>query len=166
MEDEKPWEAKMKSFLKKTGEDFKRFGNDIKTDAQKLLEEVKDPEGQAKIREGLKTAAFWAKKTAEEVADVVVEGTRKAEEAFVKATDRAKDFANKPVEGAPKDGAQAEASPAPTPPSPPPEGMPAPPPEPAKKTVGKSAKPKKASAKKPSKAKKTIGKKKGAAGEA
>jgi hypothetical protein len=38
------WDAKLKSFLKRTGEDFKRFGADVKQEAQKLLVEVQDPE--------------------------------------------------------------------------------------------------------------------------
>ena len=31
------WDAKVKGFLKKTGEDFRRAGNDIKVEAQKLI---------------------------------------------------------------------------------------------------------------------------------
>jgi hypothetical protein len=31
------WDAKLKSFLKKTGDDFKRFGNDVKVEAEKTF---------------------------------------------------------------------------------------------------------------------------------
>src|SRR3990167_1741599 len=111
------WDAKLKSFLKKTGDDFKRFGNDVKDEAQKLLTEVQDPKRQEKLRKGLKDVGVWARKTAEEVATLVETGVKKAEGAIGKATD----FVVKPGDeaGPPK---QARASaPAPTPPSPPPE---------------------------------------------
>lgn len=152
------WDAKLKSFLKKTGEDFKRFGTDVKEEAQKLLTEVQDPKRQEKLREGLKDVGVWAKKTAEEVATLVETGVKKAEVAVAKASDKVNDFVVKPVDGPPQKEApkKAAAAPAATPPSPPPE-MDAPP-APPKKTVGKAA-PKKKAAPKQTGAKKTIGKK-------
>jgi hypothetical protein len=155
------WDAKLKSFLKKTGDDFKRFGTDVKEEAQKLLTEVQDPARQQKLRDGLKDVGVWAKKTAEEVATLVETGVKKAEGAIGKAGEKANDFLVKPVGGeepAPRAAPQkAAAPPAPTPPSPPPEMDEAPAPAP-KKTVGKGA-PKKKPAAKKSGAKKTIGKK-------
>ncbi len=149
------WDAKLKSFLKKTGDDFKRFGADVKEEAQKLLTEVQDPKRQEKLREGLKDVGVWARKTAEEVATLVETGVKKAEGAIGKATD----FVVKPVEGAAPAGRSA--APAATPPSPPPQMDEAQAPAtPAKKTVGASKK-KKPAARKTSAPKKTIGKKQG-----
>ena len=154
------WDAKLKTFLKKTGDDFKRFGADVKEEAQKLLTEVQDPARQQKLREGLKDVGVWAKKTAEEVATLVETGVKKAEGAIGKATD----FVVKEVDPSTSSGAKKAAPPAPpaaTPPSPPPQ-MDAPLPE-ARKTVGKSAPERsrgKKSAAQKSPAQKTLGKKK------
>ena len=154
------WDAKLKTFLKKTGDDFKRFGTDVKEEAQKLLTEVQDPARQQKLRDGLQDVGVWAKKTAEEVATLVETGVKKAEGAIGKASDKANDFLVKPVgssDAPPPPAAKKAAPPAATPPSPPPQMDEAP--EPAsKKTVGKGAAKKKSPAKK-STAKKTIGKK-------
>lgn len=146
------WDAKLKSFLKKTGDDFKRFGTEVKAEAQKLLTEVQDPQRQQKLREGLENVGEWARKTADEVATVVEHGVKMA-------SDRVGEFIQQPVD-------QKSEPPAPsaTPPSPPPQ-MDDEPSEPAakkaKKSVGKSAAKKPAStAAKKSGGKKTIGKKK------
>ena len=157
------WDAKLKSFLKKTGDDFKKFGADVKDEAQKLLTEVQDPKRQEKLREGLKDVGVWAKKTAEEVATLVETGVKKAEGAIGKASDKVNDFVVKPVDPPPAASKKA-AGPAATPPSPPPameedDEESAPP----KKTVGKGA-PKKKAAPKKAGAKKTIGKKRPAQG--
>ncbi len=159
------WDAKLKAFLKKTGDDFKRFGTDVKEEANKLLTEVQDPKRQEKLREGLKDVGVWAKKTAEEVATLVETGVKKAEASLNKAGDKVNDFVSKPVEDV-KTAASTAQPPAPTPPSAPPvmdeeedetEEKEAAPPRP-KKTVGKAAAKKKSPARKPA-AKKTIGKK-------
>src|SRR3954470_7880128 len=89
------WDEKLKSFLKKTGDDVKRAGNDIKAEAEKLLKEVQDPDRQAKVRAGMKDFGGWAKKTAEEMAELMETGVKKAEVALSKATDKVVDFANK-----------------------------------------------------------------------
>jgi hypothetical protein len=149
---ESQWDAKLKSFLKKTGDDFKRFGTDVKEEAQKLLTEVQDPARQQKLRDGLKDVGVWAKKTAEEVATLVETGVKKAEGAIGKASDKVNDFVVKPVEPAPASAAKTTA-PAATPPSPPPQMDEAAP----RKTVGKGAGKKKPAAR--NTAKKTIGKK-------
>jgi hypothetical protein len=86
------WDEKLRSFLKKTGEDFKRAGNDIKTEAEKLLKEVKDPDRQAKLKAGVKDFGGWARKTAEEMAELMETGVKKAESALTRATDKVVDF--------------------------------------------------------------------------
>ena len=152
------WDAKLKSFLKKTGDDFKKFGTDVKEEAQKLLTEVQDPRRQEKLRDGLKDVGVWARKTAEEVATLVETGVKKAEGAIGKATD----FVVKPVESAaPAARKDASRPPAATPPSPPPQmdEPAAPKPGPARKTVGKSGATKKPATRKAAAPKKTIGKK-------
>lgn len=155
------WDLKMKAFLKKAGDDFKRFGTDVKQEAQKLMSEVQDPARQAKLRDGLKDVGVWARKAADEVATMVETGVKKAEETLVKAGDKVNDFVVKPMEKAA--GAEGNiASPAKTPPSPPPqmdedEDEADEPRQPVKKTVGKGTKKKKAAPKK-APAKKTIGK--------
>lgn len=155
------WDLKMKAFLKKAGDDFKRFGNDVKEEAQKLMSEVQDPARQAKLREGLKDVGVWARKAADEVAVMVETGVKKAEETLVKAGDKVNDFVVKPMEKA--GGADGVPPPAKTPPSPPPEMDSSEEEEeeeakPVKKTVGRGTK-KKTSSPKKAPAKKTIGKK-------
>ena len=155
------WDAKLKGFLKKTGEDFKRFGNDVKAEAQKLYSEVKDPERQEELREGLKSIGQWARKAAEDAANLMENGVRKAEGALNKAAVRVNDLVVEPLEQAGGKAAPAKDSakePAATPPSPPPAMDDAPAPKPrAKKTVGKAPAKKKAAASKKPAAKKTIG---------
>lgn len=165
MSSDSQWDLKLKSFLKKTGEDFKRFGGDVKVEAEKLMKEVQDPVRQEKVRAGLKDVGVWARKTAEDMATLVESGVKKAEEQLVKASDKVNDFVVKPMETAvgaepPATGKSAAPPPAATPPSPPPEmdDAPAPAPKKAKKTVGKGAPKKKAAAGKKSPARKTIGK--------
>lgn len=145
------WDAKMKAFLKKTGDDFKRFGTEAKQEAQRLLSEVKDPARQQKMREGLKEVGDWARKTADEVANLVEVGVKKAEGALNKASDRMTDFVAKPPE------TNEPPPPAATPPSPPPQ-MDDAPPAPAKKTVGPGKKKPSIGSKKAA-SKKTIGRK-------
>lgn len=168
------WDAKLKSFLKKTGEDFKRAGNDIKSEAEKLLKEVQDPERQAKVKAGMKEFGTQARKAAEQMAELMETGVKKAEGVLNKATDRVVDFtvgqrpARSPME--------ATMNPDPTPPDAPDAGeapMPAAAAEkaekpakgtPAKKSIGGKKK-RKASTKKSTAAKKSLGKENADEGE-
>lgn len=168
-----PWDLKLKAFLKKTGEDFKRFGGEVRVEAQKLMEEVQDPERQEKLRKGLNDVGVWARKTAIDMATMVEGGVKKAEDALTKAGEKVNDFVVKPMETAA--GAETVPPPAKTPPSPPPqmdeaeaeadeeaEAPAAAAPaksakkEPAKKTIGRGTKKKAATPKKPA-TKKTVG---------
>ena len=112
------WDSKLKSFLKKTGEDFKRAGNDIKAEAEKLLREVQDPERQAKVKAGMKEFGTQARKAAEQMAELMETGVKRAEGVLNKATDKVVDFtvgqnaARSPMEATP--------NPDPTPPNGPP----------------------------------------------
>ena len=137
-----PWDDQFKRFLKKTGEDLKRVGADMRVEAQRLMKEVRDPERQKKVKEGLKDLGQMARKAAEEVASAVETGVKKAEEALNPRPSTAR-----PVD-------DEGAAPA-TPPSPPPEGMQSP--KAAEKSIGgKRPRPPKAKAPKGSK---TIGRK-------
>ncbi len=141
------WDSKLKAFLKKTGDDFKRAGADMKQEAERLLAEAKDPERAKKIKDGLAEVSGWAKKTAEEFAGYVETGVKKAEGAI-------KEVVMKPA-GAPTPApARAEKAADPVPEAPvTAPAAPAAPAAKAKKTVGrgtkKSAPVKKAGAKKP-----------------
>ncbi len=138
-----PWDRKLKTFLKKTGEDFKRFGKEVQEEAGKLMEDVKDPEKQQKLREGLKDFGHLARKTAEEVATFAETGVKKAEGVIKKVVVAPPPPADgSPVPdptATPVDAAPASFEPPPpaaTPPSPPPEHDPSPAPKP-KKTIGR-----------------------------
>ncbi len=135
------WDEQLKQFLKRTGEDFKRAGADIRAEAQRLVKEVQDPERQAKMKEGLRELGSMARKAAEEVATAVETGVRKAEDAF------------KP-KGSPATTDEVQG--APTPPSPPPADMAAAP-KPAPKSIG--GKRKKAAKAKSAAAPKSLGRK-------
>ncbi len=149
------WDAKLKSFLKKTGEDVKRAGAEIKVEAEKLLKEVQDPERQAKVKAGMKEFGGWARKTAEEMASLMETGVKKAEVALGKATDKVVDFA---ASQKADDRGAAIPDPSPTPADAAvPEAPAAQPARPAKKSIGGAPK-RKASGKKPPATKKSIGK--------
>jgi hypothetical protein len=157
---ENQWDEKLKTFLKKTGDDLKRAGNDIKTEAEKLMKEVKDPDRQDKVKKGLASFQLWARKTAEEVAAVVETGVKKAEGAVRGAVDA-------PPAGTAPDGPVTAPSSQSEPASDTkvesmrhdtPVDTPAVSADPATKTIG-GAKKKKASGKKAAAAKKPLGKK-------
>ncbi len=156
---ESQWDEKLRSFLKKTGDELKRAGADIKVEAEKLMKEVKDPERQDKVKKGLETFGVWARKTAEEVAHAVEVGVKKAEGAVRSAVDTKPDGpAAAPVPDSPAPEAPAaDAAPAEPMRHDTPVDTPAVSDEPKKKTIGASKK--KTAAKKPATGKKPLGKK-------
>jgi len=81
------WEEQFKQFLRKTGDDFRRAGEDIKTEAQKLLDAAMDPDKQQRVRGRLKELSSWARKRAEDVAGTVETAASKAARVFHRATD-------------------------------------------------------------------------------
>ncbi len=76
------WEEQFKVFLKRAGDDLKRMGEDIRTEAQRLATELEQPERQEKMREGLRDVGQWARRTVNDMADLVEKGAQKAETAF------------------------------------------------------------------------------------
>src|SRR5205085_11921665 len=81
MSDER-WEEQFKQFLRKTGDDFRRAGEDIKAEAQKLFDAAMDPDKQQKVRDRLKELSSWARKRAEDVAGSVGTAASKAAGVF------------------------------------------------------------------------------------
>jgi hypothetical protein len=71
------WDSRMMEFLRRTSEE-------IKSETQRLVSEVRDPAKQQKVKAALKDLGVWAKKTAEEAADMVETAVRKAETALKK----------------------------------------------------------------------------------
>src|ERR1700694_6301200 len=69
------WDERLFKFLKHTGEE-------IKGETQRLVAEVKDPDTQRKVKEGLREFGSWVKQTAEEAADMIESAVKKAEAAF------------------------------------------------------------------------------------
>jgi hypothetical protein len=82
------WDEQFRQFLRKTGDDFRRTGEDIKTEAQKLLDAAMDPEKQQKVRDRLNELSSWARKTAQGVAGAMEDAATKAQTAFHRAADK------------------------------------------------------------------------------
>ncbi len=72
---EQAWDQKLTDFLKAAGEELRRTGEELKAETQRLLDEVTDPEMQAKLKQGIQQRWQLAKKTA-------AEATAKVQEAF------------------------------------------------------------------------------------
>src|SRR2546429_9134794 len=87
------WEEQFKQFLRKTGDDFRRAGEDIKAEAQKLFDAAMDPDKQQRVRDRLKELSSWARKTAEDMAGDVGAAGRKAARGVPSAAAHAVDAA-------------------------------------------------------------------------
>jgi hypothetical protein len=64
---QQPWDEKLTDFLRSAGEELRRTGEELKAETQRLLDEVTDPELQAKLKEGINERWKMAKKTAIDV---------------------------------------------------------------------------------------------------
>src|SRR5688572_18327841 len=82
---ERQWDKKLTEFLKKAGDEIRRTGDELKGEAQKLMEEVRDPGNQQKVKEILNHLGTWTEKTAKEAAVAVETAVKKAEDALAKA---------------------------------------------------------------------------------
>ena len=141
------WQQQLKQFLNKAGEELKRTGEEIKSEAQRLMVEVRDPQKQQKMKEGLKDLSAWARRTADQAADLIDTAVKKAEQTWGKPAPKSEPAASRPAPQEPVtekvhvgEEKKAEASA-----------------KPAKKTVAKKKSGSKAA---PRAAGKTIGKKK------
>jgi hypothetical protein len=130
---ESEWDKKLKGFLDKTGRDLKRLGRDVKEEAEKLMQDVKDPVRQERLK---KEVTGLAMRVADDVTSLVDVGVKKAESALGEAQKRAAEFMAKPAKGQVPDAA-------PTPPNPTPvHEASASSTRPTNKTIGTSPKPK------------------------
>jgi hypothetical protein len=82
------WEEQFRQFLRKTGDDFRRASEEIKAEAQKLLDAAMDPEKQQRVRDRLNELSVWARKTAHGVAGAVEEAAVKAEAVFFRTPEK------------------------------------------------------------------------------
>lgn len=144
---EQKWEKQLMEFIKRTGDEIKRTGEEIKVEAQRLLDEVRDPARQAKVKESLKDLRSKASAMTKDAAEKIETVVRNIEDAVGNALDT-----NKSGEGAKAQPAPAAEAPAAAPKST----------RKAGKTIGKKAGAKKAAGTKSAakKAPKSIGRKK------
>jgi hypothetical protein len=82
-ETEKPWNERLMDSLRQTGEN-------IRTEAQKLMSELNDPASGERVKQRLAEMGDWAKKTAEDAAGVVDQAAKKVEEAINAAAAKAR----------------------------------------------------------------------------
>ncbi len=143
---EKEWDKRLLDFLKRTSDE-------IKAETQRLVEEVRDPATQQKVKESLREFGAWAKQTAEDAAQMMENAIKKAESAF---TQKVETSSTSTRAQEPRGGASGAASSTPAPTRSAESSGPRRPS--AKKTVGKG---KRSGARKspPSASSKTIGKK-------
>jgi hypothetical protein len=85
---EESWDEQFKQFLRKTGDDFRRAGEEVRAEAQRLLEAAMDPQKQQKVRDRLNELSQWARRSGEAVAGAMTDAASKAENAFLTATER------------------------------------------------------------------------------
>jgi hypothetical protein len=139
---DKQWDKQIFDFLKRTGDE-------IKAETQRLLQEVRDPVTQQRVKERLREFGTWVKGTAEDAADAMERAIKKAETAFTEKAETSSDLAP----GTPVKGGGADATTSAPHAAPPSKSR-----RKAQKTVGKS---KRAGAKKgaPRTVSKTIGRK-------
>lgn len=81
---EKDWDKRLLDL-------FKQKAEEIKSETQRLVEEVRDPETQRKMKEKLREFGTWAKQTAEEAAEKLEAAIKKAETAFSQRIEGAPD---------------------------------------------------------------------------
>jgi len=62
------WDEKLTEFLKTAGEELRRTGEELKAETQRLIDEVTDPEMQAKMKERIRQLGQMAKETAADAA--------------------------------------------------------------------------------------------------
>ncbi len=71
------WNRQILDYIKRTGEE-------IKGETQRILEEIRNPENQQKVRDRLNEFGAWAKDTADEAASLVGTAVKTAESAFAR----------------------------------------------------------------------------------
>jgi len=79
------WDKQLMDFLKRTGDELKRTTDDLRGEAQRLLKEVKDPQNQAKVKEGLEQLRTWASVTSKVAAEKIETAVHQVEGAVERA---------------------------------------------------------------------------------
>ena len=72
-------------FLKRTAEELKRTGEELKVEASRLLEEVRDPARQTKLKARLLDLRHWAEETGKEAGEIIEVAVRRVEQHFDKS---------------------------------------------------------------------------------
>src|SRR5262249_6830693 len=80
---EKQWDQQILDFLKKTGDQ-------IRGETEKILNEIRDPQNQQRMRESLNEFGNWAKQTAEEATSLMESALQRAEAALTQAAEKVK----------------------------------------------------------------------------
>lgn len=130
------WDS-VKSFLKKAGEDIKRTGEEVADETTRLIEQLRDPQNQEKVRAKLFDLGTWAKQTAHDAAGLAEQALRKVEDSVANATDVVSDKVRGGGQGASNPGTRSSAPKAASPRKKVSTAKTAP----AKKTIGKKKKP-------------------------
>jgi len=105
------WDERFRQFLRKTGEDFRRAGDEVRAEAQRLVDAAMDPEKQQRVRDRLNELNDWARKTAQDMAGAMGEAASRAETAFQSASDKVAEATAK-VTGKPARAASPKRKPA------------------------------------------------------
>lgn len=125
-----PLESRVKEFLQRASTELRRTGDEMKSEAQRLITDLRDPAQQARLREQLEEARVWVRQVTNEAVEVVQAAAKKVEQGLPQAIDEALGRKS-PAKKAPRAAKPAaeEAPPAPR------KAKPAA--EAAKKTVGR-----------------------------
>jgi|GEM_PF-1136846 hypothetical protein len=79
------WDKQLMDFLKRTGDELKRTTDDLRGEAQRLLKEVKDPQNQTKVKEGLEQLRTWATVASKVAAEKIETAVHQVEGAVERA---------------------------------------------------------------------------------
>lgn len=72
------WNRQILDYIKRTGEE-------IKGETQRILEEIRNPDNQQKVRDTINEFGAWAKQTADEAASLVETAVKTAESAIARS---------------------------------------------------------------------------------
>lgn len=99
---ESDWEAKLREFVRRTGEELRRTGEELKKTSEELrdeavrvFQEVRTPQNQEKVRQSMREVSEWAKKTADDASVMLQQVAARAESAMKSAADKVNDKVGK-----------------------------------------------------------------------
>ena len=94
-DNERPWNERVMETLRQTGEN-------IRSEAQKLIGELSDPANQERVKQRLAEMGDWAKRTAEDAATAVDQAAQRVEEAISAAARKARGAVKGPKRARPQ----------------------------------------------------------------